>query len=93
MESIEYDFVDVFVDGTYLISVFDGVLSEESWPVHLITVEAGRVVSQKVVFSATSAGVSHSIPDMVGWTTDMLNEWSDYDQNDPMMTEHGVKLI
>jgi hypothetical protein len=62
-------------DSNYVVQVriSDDVLDEEDWGVDELTIKNGVVVSQKKL----SNGV-YTIPDMVGWTTDKLIEWTQH---------------
>ncbi len=59
---------------TVAIRITDDVLEPEDWGIDELVIADGIVISQKKL----SNGI-YTMSDMVGWTTDKLMEWSQYD--------------
>lgn len=55
------------------VRIADNVLEEEDWGIDRLIIVDDRVIDQ--THNLTGA---YRIPDMMGWTTDMLVEWSSY---------------
>lgn len=58
-----------------LIRISDNVLSEEDWPVAMISFDKSGIVDAICV---THKGV-YSLPDCIGWSFEKLAEWQSYD--------------
>lgn len=59
--------------GMVDVRISDNVLEEEDWGIDQLYIDAGVVKSQDHI----DVGV-YEIPDMIGWTTEQLIEWSAY---------------
>jgi len=58
---------------TILVRVADNVLEQEDWGIDMLTIQYGVVVSQESLFKGV-----YEIPNMVGWTTEKVCEWTSY---------------
>jgi hypothetical protein len=65
---------DLKSNGLVCMRISDDVLDEENWGIDGLTIEDGVVVRQLHL----SKG-AYTMPDVVGWTTKQLMEWTQYD--------------
>jgi len=72
--------------GMVDVRISDNVLEEEDWGVDQLYIGSGIVMSQDHI----SIGV-YEIPDMIGWTTERLMEWSTF-QNVVSRHEYHHKI-
>ena len=74
--------------GMVDVRISDNVLEEKDWGIDQLYIDAGVVKSQDHI----DVGV-YEIPDMIGWTTEQLVEWSAF-QNVVSRHEyyHGIKV-
>lgn len=70
------------------VRIADNMLDDEDWGVVELIIEGGLVVSQRQV----QPGV-YQIPDMVGWNTHQLSEWSQWDSTgSPVEEFHEIAI-
>ncbi len=60
-------------DCLLCMRISDNELDEENWGVDGLTIKGGVVVKQLFLLKGV-----HTLPNMVGWTTDQLIEWTQY---------------
>jgi hypothetical protein len=59
---------------TVQVRISDNVLEEDDWSINELVIQDGVVVSQKNIYNSV-----HALPDMLGWTTNEVEEWTHYD--------------
>lgn len=90
---MEFKEFDSFVEGiqpnsAVRVRIADNMLDSEDWGVAELIIENGLVVSQRQV----QPGV-YRIPDMVGWNTHQLSEWSRWDSTgSPVEEFHEIAI-
>ena len=65
---------DLPLSGVFAVRVVDDVLDEDDWTVDLLEVSEGIVIKQTTFLQGI-----YIIPDMIGWNTSQIEEWSRYE--------------
>ena len=58
-----------------LVRISDNVLEEKDWGIDMLSIQFGIVVSQESLFKGV-----YEIPNMIGWTTNEVCEWTSYNE-------------